>query len=512
MSTFTSEPGIRLGGRYRLEDRVSANSGWSAWKAIDETLARPVAVLTFTPGFPRISEAVTAARTASRLSDARLAKVFDVEEDWDHAYVVMEWVAGDSLEDLLADGPLDPRQGGEIIAQAAEALASAHAAGVAHLCLTPGSLRWTQGGGVKVIGLGVDAALTGATAEDPALADTRGLARLLYAALTAHWPGDDWPGLPPAPEVDGHPRSPRQVRAGVPAPLDEITCRALIPRDGHGDPITTPAVLATTLAEVIPAPAAPPPLTPPPAAPEPAMPPGPAYGTAYWQGNGGRSRRSRRPPDIRPARRGGASRLLVAAVIVLVTAAVVLGGFALLRQSRGGHRGGSTTGHHSSSPNGGARVLKPLNARGFDALSPSSADPSNENSDMARFAIDGNPATAWETQWYQRNPRFGGLKSGTGLILDMGKPVRLSSVTVTFGATPGADVRIELGNSNRRAPGTLSQFTTVAQQNNVGGTYTFTTHSTSRGRYVLIWFTLLPPTGHGTYQAKIFNDVVRGAG
>ena len=145
MSTFISEPGTRLGGRYRLEDRVNASSGWAAWKAIDETLARAVTVLTFARGFPRITEVVTAARAASRLTDARLAQVFDVEEDWDHAYVVMEWVAGDSLEDLLADGPLDPGQGAEIIAQGAEALAVAHAAGVPHLCLNPDSLRWTAG-------------------------------------------------------------------------------------------------------------------------------------------------------------------------------------------------------------------------------------------------------------------------------------------------------------------------------------------------------------------------------
>ena len=154
MSTFISEPGTRLGGRYRLEDRISAGDGWSAWKAIDETLARPVTVLTFAPGFPRIREVVTAARAASRLTDARLAQVFDVEENWDQAYVVMEWVAGDSLHDMLADGPLEPGQSAEIIAEGAEALASAHAAGVAHLGLTPGSLRWTNGGGVKVVGPG----------------------------------------------------------------------------------------------------------------------------------------------------------------------------------------------------------------------------------------------------------------------------------------------------------------------------------------------------------------------
>ena len=173
------EPGARLGGRYRLEDRIGADSGWVAWKAIDETLARPITVLTIAPEFPRIADVATAARAASRLTDARLAQVFDVEEEPHHAYVVTEWVTGDSLDDLLADGPLNPGQGAEIIAQSAEALTSAHAAGVAHLRLTPGSLRWTPGGGVKIVGLGIDAALAGVTADDPALADTQSLGELL---------------------------------------------------------------------------------------------------------------------------------------------------------------------------------------------------------------------------------------------------------------------------------------------------------------------------------------------
>lgn len=65
MSTFISEPGTRLGGRYRLEDRIAADDGWAAWKAIDEILARAVTVFTFAPGFPRITEVVTAARAAA---------------------------------------------------------------------------------------------------------------------------------------------------------------------------------------------------------------------------------------------------------------------------------------------------------------------------------------------------------------------------------------------------------------------------------------------------------------
>src|SRR5580693_1796610 len=162
MSTYTSEPGTKLAGRYRLVDQISAGSGWTMWKAIDETLARPVSVLTFAPGFPRIQEVVTAARAASRLTDSRLAQVFDVE-DGDHAYVVMEWVAGESLADLLAEGPMDPARSSALVAEAARALAGAHAAGQAHLCLTPQSLRWTRSSGVKITGLGIDAALAGAS-------------------------------------------------------------------------------------------------------------------------------------------------------------------------------------------------------------------------------------------------------------------------------------------------------------------------------------------------------------
>ena len=77
-------------------------NGWTMWKAIDETLARPVSILTFAPGFPRIPQVVTAARAASRLTDPRMAQVFDVEDGSGQAYIVLEWVGGDSLTDQEA--------------------------------------------------------------------------------------------------------------------------------------------------------------------------------------------------------------------------------------------------------------------------------------------------------------------------------------------------------------------------------------------------------------------------
>ena len=508
MSTFISEPGTRLGGRYRLEDRIAAAGGWAAWKAIDEILARAVTVFTFAPGFPRVTEVVTAARAASRLTDARLTQVFDVEDDWNRAYIVMEWAAGDPLDDLLAAGPLDPARGARIVAEAAAALSVAHDAGLAHLCLVPGSLRWTPGGGVKVVGLGIDAALAGITSDDPALADTRGLSRLLYAALTGHWPGPDSPDLPPAPVADGLPRSPRQVRAGVPAALDDITCRALFQQERRGGrALTSPGQLAGALSAAIP------PVPPPQAVPQRTSSrprefsetgPLAARTSGYW------------PPEEPPADQRGRPRgpgrgsrapisrtkagLVVAAGLVVVAAAIT-GALAF----RPGHHPSTPAGGHSASPSqssaAAAGILRPASARGLD-----------ETSADAGMAIDTNPRTAWQTQYYKGNPVFGGLKKGSGLLLDMGHPVRLSSVKVTFGPTSGADVAIKIGNNGSTDAG----FTTVASADDLpGGSHTFVSSSAATGRYVLIWFTRLPPEAGGpssNYQAEIFSIIVRGSG
>jgi hypothetical protein len=559
VSTFTSEPGTRLGGRYRLEDRIAAAAGWAAWKAIDETLARAVTVLTFAPGFPRLREVVTAARAASRLNDSRFAQVFDVEDDWDHAYIVSEWAAGDSLDDMLTNGPLDAARGARIIAEAAEAISAAHAAGLAHLCLSPDSLRWTAGGGVKITGLGIDAALTGASSDDPGLADTHRLGMLLYATLTGHWPGPDCPTLPPAPVQDGLPCSPRQVRAGVPAVLDEITTQALMLDGRDGNALTTPDQLSAALVEAIPPVPIPQLPPPPPSRPAPRSAPrsqtrgrsrgdshrqstgptredmygrGDPYGRpdeylypdeqdrGYWPQDGqGSTRPVTRGGGVGrgggPGRRSGASRsrtIAIVAVVVVVAVALVV--FAL----RSLHHGSTSTPpagtHHTSTPktSSATATLTPVGAAAFE-----------DNPADANMAIDNNPSTAWQTYHYDGNPVFGGLQQGSGLILNMGHSVKLSSIKVTFESTPGANVDIKIGNPSNPSPpqGDVSQaesiadsMPTVAQQTNVSGTVTFTVHSSASGQYILIWFTRLAPMPNDAnkYEGSIYNVVVTGSG
>jgi hypothetical protein len=534
MSTYTSEPGTRLAGRYRLVDQTSAGAGWAYWKATDETLARPVTVLTFAAGFDRTAGAVAAARAASRVGDPRFSQVFDVEDAGDLGYVVMEWVTGESLVDMLADGPLDSPQAVSLVSEAAQALAAAHAAGLAHLRLHPACLHWKRGRGVKITGLGIDAVLAGPAltpsegGDSPELTDTRGLARLLYAALTGYWPGPEESGtapgppgahgpagwepavLPPAPQTDGTPCTPRQVSAAVPANIDALTCQALFQRPSrHGPALSTPAMFAEALASV-----APPDPLPVPAAPtaaigiprqaEPTSPHQMAEPVPWTRPEGF----SARPPG----RRSPAAAIMLSAVIVLVLVAAGVTGLALAHRSHQASAAPSARRPSSSSGPAAAAsvVLKPVSANSFDAYG---NDGGNEDGSQARYAIDNDPATFWHTSYYDTYPAFGNLKKGTGLILDMGEQVRLNQVVVQFGGSCCAHVEIEIGNSSSPVPATLSTFTPVQGTNHAVGSTIFDVTSKTTGRYVLIWITYLPPLSGsaGRFEAQIYNVVVHGS-
>ena len=208
-----------------------------------------------------------AVQHAAKVTDPRLATIYDTDFDPDDPYIVAEWTPGSHLEDLVLSGLPHPALAAAMIADAADALAVAHRAGLPHLRLTPRSVRWDNGSGLKITGLGLDAALCGstgevqrgstgevqrgATAEDPVAADTTALARMLYALLTGYWPGEEATALPPAPRHKGQVCTPRQVRAGVPALLDAITYRGLLGQAADA-PLRpqTPAGLAMALGMV----------------------------------------------------------------------------------------------------------------------------------------------------------------------------------------------------------------------------------------------------------------------
>jgi hypothetical protein len=166
---------------------------------------------------------------------------------------------------------------------------------------------------------------------------------------------------------------------------------------------------------------------------------------------------------------------------------------------------------HSASPPAQPVLLTPTGASGFDALHGPDQDPTDENSSLASNLLDHNPA-GWQTQQYYGSSKFGNLKSGSGLILDMGQPVRISSVQINFGTQPGAVVALKVGNSDTRSAANEESMTTVAGPTSVSGPQTFTIAKPVADRYLVVWFTNLPPLAHarGKYMAQIFTIMIHG--
>jgi len=218
------------------------------------------------------------------------------------------------------------------------------------------------------------------------------------------------------------------------------------------------------------------------------------------------------------------NRVLLVAVVLLVI--IGAGGYYLLSSSGAspgqlaGSSGGSPAGsgharhhtgpspapsasHSSSSPAAGpvASPLAPVSAVAFGPGGPAHGD----NPPQARLAIDARPGTAWHTDWYY-TAAFGGLQPGTGLLLDMGHPVRVTKARIVIGGT-GSALQVRVGN----AP-SLAALRRVASAGGAGGVVRLRVARPARGRYVLIWFTRLPLDPAGTYEGSVSSIALRGSG
>jgi hypothetical protein len=122
----------------------------------------------------------------------------------------------------------------------------------------------------------------------------------------------------------------------------------------------------------------------------------------------------------------------------------------------------------------------------------------------AALAVAGDPARPWISQWYA-TARFGALKNGTGLLLDMGRTVTVSSVRVSLVSRSGADIDLRAGSRPD-----LASLPRVASASNAGGAVQLRPGTPVHVRYVLIWFTKLPPDNVGTYRASVYRITVQG--
>jgi cytoskeletal protein RodZ len=147
-----------------------------------------------------------------------------------------------------------------------------------------------------------------------------------------------------------------------------------------------------------------------------------------------------------------------------------------------------------------AQTLVPVSATAFGTSGTGQGD----NPQDAQLAIDRDAATAWSTDWYT-TAQFGNLYPGTGLLLDMGRPVTITTARIILGSAPGAGLQLRVGS----APA-LADLPPVAHAANAGGVVSVRLATPARGRYVLIWFTSLPPDPAGTFQASVYDVRLKG--
>jgi hypothetical protein len=158
----------------------------------------------------------------------------------------------------------------------------------------------------------------------------------------------------------------------------------------------------------------------------------------------------------------------------------------------------------TSSPAPGAVTVSLLTVASAAAYGPDGTS-DGDHPDLAPGIINGGDGQAWHSSWYT-SPEFGNLQSGTGLLLDMGETVTVSSLRLVLGGPVGADVQVRVGDTSL-----LAELPVAATAYDVGGTVRLPVTTPASGRYVLIWFTQLPPDSPGKYQASVYSAAVYGA-
>lgn len=451
-------PGDVLAARYLLVRPLLGPDAAVArvWKASDEVLARPVAVKLLPAVEPRATAFLEAAARAGAVDARALTRVYDAAVEPRRAqpslaYVVGEWVDGQPLSDLLGRTALPADQALVLARQLAAAVAAVHGAGAVHGRLHPGNVLVTADGRLRITDTAVAAVLHG---EDAGAADdVRDLGALLYALLTGRWPDLLTPqpgrGLPAAPRAGGRVRSPRQVRAGVPGPLDDVVVRTLDP--DRGPPRHSAASVLAALD----------------------LPPAEAV-----------------PAAAVPARR----RVLPwAATATALAAVVAAGGYALMRPDPSAPPPPAPPAT-SAVP---ALPAAPLDLRGaVRDLDPYGRPPA-EKPELVAAAVDGDPATGWTTDGY-RTPAFGGLKPGVGLLVDLGTPRALARVEVDL-AGAGTALEVRAGD----APGPDERaLPVVARDDGASAQVRLDVPAGPTARYWLLWITRLPASGT-EYRADV---------
>jgi len=549
VSNQTVSPGALLAGRYRIAELLAEIDGARVWRAVDEVLSRAVVVDVLPVGDPRTNLLFDAARRAAAANDPRFLRVLDCDMHDGVTYCVREWAGGRTLERMLGSGPLTGQQAGWLAREVSEALENLHRTGYAHGAISPATVVVTDAGAIKVVGVATEAALRSSGAGSPE-EDVHSLGELLYASLTGRWPGPApaW-GLQPAPVEHGRLLSPRQVRAGVPRSLDDISDRLLgDPPRHHAPPITSAAGLSAALSGVVGSSHEPPNQMDEtvqvasqngsiddatqvvPQAPPPALDPRSAYNSesngyspaqpAYEPSTDTRPvRRQPSPPNGNGRRRdeprqkgswGG--RILILLAILALLSVIAMAQFLLKGamnkdQGNGTNNGGSQTSappQTSTTPSTSGGKATIASAKDFDPDGDQVEHPKD-----VKNTYDGDPSTTWKTQSYRNKPTLGGLKPGVGIYYNLGAKTSVSSVAVALvGDDTSLQILIPSGDTTT-PPSSIDGWKPLAtKEDQPEGTVNVTLPAGTQTQYVLVWLTKLPKVSDG-YQGTISEVTIQ---
>ena len=173
-----ADKGAVLGERYRLLERIDEGGAGEVWRARDERLQRDVAVKILGEAADEAFRArfTDEARRAAVVAHPNVVTVFDEGQDGPDAYMVMEYVRGRTLRDLVEErGALGTVEAARIVAQVADALDAAHAAGVIHCDVKPANVILDERGIAKLTDFGIARAARG-PAEHELIATPRYIA------------------------------------------------------------------------------------------------------------------------------------------------------------------------------------------------------------------------------------------------------------------------------------------------------------------------------------------------
>jgi eukaryotic-like serine/threonine-protein kinase len=244
-------PGVTLGGRYRLDERIAGGGMGDVWRGTDEVLGRTVAVKILLPALldePGFAERFRGeARTMATVNHPGVVDVYDYGSDQQLAFLVMEYIEGDALSRTLSRvGRLTPARTMALVAQAADALQAAHAKGIVHRDVKPGNLLVRPNGTLVLTDFGIarsdmvgqltmaGSVLGTASYISPeqasgsvatAASDVYALGVVAYQCLSGHRPFD---GATPIEIAMKHVRdTPRPLPADIPPAVRAIVDRAL---------------------------------------------------------------------------------------------------------------------------------------------------------------------------------------------------------------------------------------------------------------------------------------------